>query len=77
MKLSEGLKSGGALLYLAGTMLSWLSMFRDLMRDRPWDTPFSWPTSLGSALLLLALIVNFVGLLRGGTALPSDSARAD
>jgi hypothetical protein len=77
MKVSESLKSGGALLYLAGTMLFWLSMFRDLMRDRPWDTPFSWPTSLGSALVLLALIVNFVGLLRGGAALATDSAHTN
>lgn len=62
--LAPRLKAAGAVLYLSGTAVFCFSMFEDLRRDRPWDTPFSWSTSFGLALLLLALLVNLIGLIR-------------
>lgn len=64
IRLAERVKLAGAILYFCGTAVFFFSLFEDMRRTRPWDSPIDWPAKAGLILLLAALLLNVIGMIR-------------
>jgi hypothetical protein len=60
----ERIKLAGGITYFVGAVVFLLSLYGDLLRERPWDDPIRWTTATGLALLLVVLLLNLVGMFR-------------
>ncbi len=72
----ERLKMFVAIAYLVGSGVFLISLRADMIQERWFDSPMSWTTTCGLAVIVSALLANMIGVLRQHEPEPASNVPA-